>query len=504
MRIETWTMNADGTNQHRANTEIKNLLTGRWSLDGKKVIFRKDDDNKTVYLADADGRNEIALPFTPGNLDWSPDGSQVVYQARGSEGSEIFLYTLKTGHSVNLTDNKSAAADPSFSPDGKQIAFTSWRDGNAEIYVMQTDGSNVRRLTNHPAFDNFPVFSPDGTQIAFQSNREDERVEVYLQNLNDDTPPKRIIHSSSLTGLTAKCWSPDGTQMLFYTSQSGKDQIVLANVDPFPARTILSDEAADLSFPRVSADGKQILYEARLADRSLELRLTDLETKQTRTLFKTEPDYPMSFHLAPAWSPNNSIIAFSSRANGNSEIFSIKSDGTGLKNLTNNPLLDEDPVFSLDGQEIVFARDNFGRAQLYRMDLNGGNQRRITDKQGYEMTPAFSPDGAHLAFAGDREGHGLDIFLLDLQNPDDEKLLTARRSQDSHPAFSPDGRKIAFIASGDRNAEIYLINADGTGLFRLTHGSADKTAPQFSKDGKAIVFAANQKEKFAIYEITLP
>ena len=279
---------------------------------------------------------------------------------------------------------------------------------------------------------------------------------------------------------------------------------MLANVDPFPARTILSDEAADLSFPRVSADGKQILYEARLADRSLELRLTDLETKQTRTLFKTGPDYPMGFHLAPAWSPNNSIIAFSSRANGNSEIFSIKSDGTGLKNLTNNPLLDEDPVFSLAGQEIVFARDNFGRAQLYRMDLNGGYQGRITDKQGYEMTPAFSPDGAHLAFAGDREGHGLDIFLLDLQNPDDEKLLTARRSQDSHPAFSPDGRKIAFIASGDRNAEIYLINADGTGLFRLTHGSGDKTAPQFSKDGKAIVFAANQKEKFAIYEITLP
>jgi Tol biopolymer transport system component len=89
---------------------------------------------------------------------------------------------VATGESVSLTPGISSA-DPSFSNDGTQIAFTSWRDGNPEIYVMRADGSNVRRVTSHPAFDNYPVFSPDGTQVAFQSNREDEHVEVYLQNL---------------------------------------------------------------------------------------------------------------------------------------------------------------------------------------------------------------------------------------------------------------------------------------------------------------------------------
>ena len=43
-RVETWTMNADGTNARRANTEIKSLSAGRWSPDGKKVIFTKDGD----------------------------------------------------------------------------------------------------------------------------------------------------------------------------------------------------------------------------------------------------------------------------------------------------------------------------------------------------------------------------------------------------------------------------------------------------------------------------
>lgn len=501
-RTETWTMNADGTNPRRANTAIATLLTGRWSPDGRKVIFRKDDGRGAIYLADADGANEIALSFVPGNLDWSPDGSKFVYQARDTSGrSEIFLYSLDTGKTANLTNTPASNADPSFSSDGSRIAFTSWRDGNAEIYVMQADGSNVLRVTNHPAFDSYPVFSPDDTQIAFQSNRDDERIEVYRQNLNDSTPPTRLTRSSTTAGLAPKCWSPDGTQVLVYTNRNGKDQIELINVEPLQARLLLGDEAADLSFPRVSASGTRLLYEAMVANRSLELRVIDLNTKRTRTLFKTEPDYPINFHLEPAWSPDESLVAFSVRANGNSEIFVMKADGSGLRNVTRNPLLDTSPAFSRNGKEIVFARDTYGQAQLFRTDLTGDVQRRLTDKPGYEMNPAVSPDGHHLAFAGDRESHGLDIFLLDLARPNDETLLAARRSQDGSPSFSPDGRRIAFIAASDGHPEIYVMNSDGTGLFRVTHSKDEKAAPQFSADGRHIIFSSNRAGRFALYQI---
>ena len=500
-RIETWTMNADGTNQHRANTNIRSLLAGRWSPDGKKVIFTKDGEAQTIYLADADGANEIALPFLAGNLDWSPDGLQFVYQARTPAGtSDLFLYTLATGTSVNLT-NSVASADPSFSSDGTHIAFTSWRDGNAEIYVMRTDGSNVRRVTNHPAFDNYPVFSPDGTQIAFQSNREDEHVEVYLQHLNDSTPPTRLTRSKNVTGLAPQCWSPDGTRLLLYTNQRGNNQIQVTDVEPLPAQLLLGDEAADLGSPRVSSDGTRLLYEARRPDRSLELRLTHLATTRTEKVFKTEPDYPLSFHLEPAWSPDNSLIAFSARANGNSEIFVMNADGSGLRNVTNHPLLDSSPVFLPGGDGILFARDEYGQARLYRTDLTGRGQRRLTGKEGYEMNPAVSPDGAHLAFAGDRESHGLDILLLDLKQPDHETRLAARRSQDGSPSFSHDGKRIAFIATSDGNPEIYVINADGTGLFRVTHSQATEAAPQFSKDDTHIVFSSNRSGRFALYQL---
>ena len=501
--FETWKMNADGTNQRRANTEIKSLRAGRWSPDGKKVIFRKEDDPKNVYLADGDGANEIALPFAVGQGDWSPDGSQFVHELRTANHSgQIFLITIKSLQSVPLTDNQSLNADPSFSPDGKQIVFVSDRDKNVNIYVMQADGSNLRRLTDDPFFDSFPVFSPDGTQIAFQSNREDERTEVYLKNLNDDTPARRLTHTSTGAGIAPKCWSPDGTQILLYIPENGKGRIALADVD-LSQQPVLSDDKADLTSPSLSADGRRIIYQAQTSEDTLELRLTDLGTRRTQTIFKTEDEYE-GFNMTPVWSPDNSLIAFSSKVNGNSEIFTIKPDGSGLKNLTNNPLKDSNPIFSPNGNEIIFVRDNYGPTQLYRMDLNGSNQRRVTGKDGYEMTPAFSPDGAFLAFAGDREGHGLDIFLLNMGNPNDEKVIASRRLHDIDPAFSPDGKKMAFIATSDGNQEIYVMNSDGSGVFRLTHTKADEMMPRFSKDGHSLFYAGNRSGKFAIYELPLP
>jgi TolB protein len=508
-RVESWRMNPDGSNQQRANTEIKNLLNGRWSPDGKKVVFTKEGDNKTLYLADSNGANEMVLPFRAGNMDWSPDGSQLVYQsAKDEKGNhQIFLYTLDTGKNVSLTNGNFGNADPSFSYDGKRIAFTSFRDKSAEIYLMNVDGSNVRRITDHPAYDNYPVFSPDGTQIAFQSNRENERTEIYLQNLESDSPPVKIASHNGETGIHPKCWSPDGTQILFWTNQNGKAQIVLSNVEPYPARLFLSDEKADLNVPRPAPDGRRIIYEARLADRRIELRLTDLETKKTMTLLTTAPDYPQGYLLAPAWSPDGQKIAFADKASGNSEVFLMNADGGGLRKLTNDPLPDSTPVFSPDGGEIIFTRDFYGQARLYRMNLDGSNQRPLTEKGGHNLGPVFSPDGSTLAFSGDRvnaDSRGLDIYLLDFNNPANEKRLTARRFHEAFPAFSPDGKRIAFVSMADGNAEIYLTNTDGTGLFRLTHGKWEENAPQFISGGKKLIFAANRNGKFAIYEIELP
>ena len=509
MRSESWVMNSNGTDIRRANTEIRSLLHGIWSPDANKVVFVKEGDSKTLYLADSDGSAEIVLPIAGGNMDWAPDGSKFVHQVRtGPLTSELRVYTISTGTSVQLSEAGTMAADPSFSYDGKQITFTSFHEGNAEIYVVNTDGSNLRRITHHPAFDNYPVFTPDGTAIAFQSNRENDRTEVFLQNLNIESPPRKIASFEGHTSIGPKCWSEDGTELLVsLVADNRKSQILRTKIDPYPTEPFLSDDTADLGSPRFHPDGRQMAHEARLPDRSLELRVTDLETKKSKTIFKTEANRPPTVQLMPVFSPDGSKIAFVDRQAGNSDIFLINADGGGLRKLTDDPLAETGPVFTPDGEDMIFERNLYGATRLFRAKLDGGGESPLTGFGGYEMTASFSPDGRTMLYAADPQdpaSRGFDIFLADFNYPTEGRRLLSRRFHDVAPSFSPDASKIVFVATSEGNAEIYLMNADGWGLVRLTYNKSNDTGPQFTADGKAVIFSSDRTGKGELYRVALP
>jgi TolB protein len=504
-QTESWIMEADGTNQ-RPVKEVPNLQSGIWSPDGQKVIFGKPQDKSGLFLANADGSNEIALPPSTGNIDWSADSKKIVYQKIDEpSNAEIYLYALETGKTVNLTNSPKFEADPSFSPDGKQIAFIGDRDGNYEIYVMDTAGMNVRRLTDHPSSESHPVFSPDGTQIAFTSDRENESADVYLINADGSGEAKPLTHWSSQETVEPGCWSPDGTQIAFYSDHGGQgDDIYVVSAEIFRPQKLLAEAEQNLGYASYSPDGKQILYQAELKNKSGELRLFTLESGQTRTLLKTEnPD------ILPAFSPDGKWIALQNKMASNTEICLIRPDGSGLTNLTNNAARDLSPAFSPDGRQIVFAsnRDgNFGLFQLYLMNLDGSNQHRIYYSGSISSSPVWSPDGREILFANDKEdgrSGNFEIFSIEPETTEAEKRLTFRQRYDVSPVYSPDGKKIAFVSETDGNAELYMMNADGTGLLRLTRNPATDVAPHFSPDGKHLLFVSNRDGDYAIYRIDL-
>ena len=503
-QMESVVMNADGTNQ----TEFKdfnNFDYGIWSPDEKKVIFLKRGDKTSLYLANADGSNEIALPFSSGNLDWSPDSQKIVYQQKINDvDQDIFVYSLETRQSENVTNNPAFDAVPSFSPDGNQIVFASLRDGNAEIYLMNADGSDVRRLTNHPAWDSHPVFSPDGTAIAFPSDRDNESSDVYLMNA-DGSGVRRLTDWPTNESVGPGGWSPDGTKIAFTADRDGSDDIFVISAEIFHPHLILADENTNLHFPSYSPDGRQIAYQAEIEDKRVELRVFDVENRQSRVLLKTD-----NTEISPVFSPDGTRIAIQIRIESNAEICLIKTDGSGLTNLTQNAARDLSPAFSPDGTQIAFSsnRDgNYGIYNLYVMNSDGGNQHRIySNKGGMSLSPAWSPDGKEIAFANDKEDGRIgnfEIFKIDLEAPGAEKRLTFRRRADGYPAFSPDGKQIVFSSNTDGNAEIYIMNADGTGHLRITRNPAEDMSPRWSTDGKRIIFSSNRDGKFALYEIAV-
>lgn len=497
-------MNADGTDQTEIEVKYPQNYF-HWSPDGSKAIFAKPGDKTARYLANADGSNEITMPLM-GTTDWSVDSKKIVYQSRIGENknSELFIYSLESGKTENITNHPGFDADPSFSWDGKQIVYTSIRDGNADIYLMNSDGSNVRRLTDHRAFDNHPAFSPDGTVITFNSDRENENEDVYVMSADGSNLTKLTHFDKSNETTGPGGWSPDGTKIAFVSNINGNDDIYVTSAEVFQPQLVLADEKSDLQFPSYSPDGKYIVFQSALPDKSGEIRLYDTENRQTRVLLRTE-----NADLAPVFSPDGSQIVFQNKIESNTEICLINADGSGFTNLTQNSARDVMPTFSLIGREVIFASDRnrgSGHFDLFAISLDDGSTRQIyANDAGMSVSPVASPTG-EIVFMNDKEDGqtgNFEIFKIGGEAGSAEQRLTFRRRYDGQPAISPDGKRIAFVSNGDGNAEIYLMNTDGTGLLRLTRNSSADLSPRFSPDGQRIIFSSNRGGKFALYKLTV-
>ena len=102
------------------------------------------------------------------------------------------------------------------------------------------------------------------------------------------------------------------------------------------------------------------------------------------------------------------------------------------------------PALSPDGKRIAFSSKRDGNPEIYVMDSDGRNQERITRSPSLEYMPAFSPDGKYIAYISDRSGNG-DIYLFNIQTKSEQRV-TASRVEEVFPVFSPDGGELFFLS----------------------------------------------------------
>ncbi len=170
-------------------------------------------------------------------------------------------------------------------------------------------------------------------------------------------------------------------------------------------------------------------------------------------------------------------------------------DGSNQTRLTDNPAPDVKPMWSPDGMKIAFQTTRNGKEDVYVMNSDGSSQTRLTDNPAGDLCLSWSPDGKKIAFVSNRDGNR-EIYVMNADGSD-QTNLTNNPSLDIAPSWSPDGKKIAFYslrkdvpdekeygADGgwwyEYNAEIYVMNADGSELTNLTNNSAYEGYPSWS------------------------
>ena len=154
-------------------------------------------------------------------------------------------------------------------------------------------------------------------------------------------------------------------------------------------------------------------------------------------------------------------------------------------------------VYASDVPCIAFSSKRNGNYDIYMMDINGKNLQQLTDRLANETWPTFSPDGQRMAYVSSRDGNE-DIYVMNLTTKVSDRL-TNHPARDFNPAWSPDGRWIAFVSERAGTLDIYKIEPGGANLQQLTHADEKNNTPAWSPDSQFYRFSCFQGPSGYLY-----
>ncbi|TNF28256.1 MAG: hypothetical protein EP314_04050 [Bacteroidetes bacterium] len=196
------------------------------------------------------------------------------------------------------------------------------------------------------------------------------------------------------------------------------------------------------------------------------------------------------------------------------DIFVADLEGNIIAQLTDTEGYDAEPTVSPKGDRIVFTSLRSGDLELYTMNIDGSDVKQITNELGYDGGAFFSPDGEKLIFRSSRPKTDEEIaeyksllaeglvtpteMELYICNADGSELrkLTDLGKANWAPFFHPNGKKVIFSSNHASEKgypfNLYMINTDGTGLEQITYDGVFDAFPMFSPNGEYLLFSSNR------------
>ena len=480
-------------------------------------------------------RQITTWPGLDSNPAFSPDGESIAYSSDHTGSFEIYIRSIAPdARDIQLTTDGQQNFDPAWSPDGKRIAYYSMKRHG--IFVMPALGGVAKQLTE---FGSHAVWSPDGQWLAFQgiSSPDLDGMPMGSSILwivsSQGGEPRQLTQVTSPPGSHyAPSWSPDGKRVAFINWDTVSPQVWSISVSGAELQAITKRGTGDKSWPIYAPDGNSIYFNrgetlwktpvghdsgaavgepVKVADlgstviRNATLSAsgkwlaysaytsTDNLISVPMSPLTNEPAGPPSFltnqpgtrHIAPAFSPDGSRIAFSIIRRGNtSNVWITDADGGNLNQVTTEG--GRFPSWYPDGKRLAFLSVRQGRRKFWSIAAAGGNEKALFETDDIE-TPRMSPDASQVAFNFTKDGI-LNVATMPVGGGE-LKQLTYDRELAGWPCWSPDGQFLAIEIKRGDDTHLAIIPSKGGEPVQLTFERGHSWPYSWSPDGDKIVFA---------------
>ena len=327
--------------------------------------------------------------------------------AQAGKGDPLRLPEEKHLRNIRQLTFGGENAEAYFSKDGKKLIFQSTRDGYPcdQIYEMNIDGTGLRKLSTGKGRTTCSYFLPDGKRFIYSSTHE----------AGADCPPKPDYSRGYV-------WAIYPSYDIFSAKADGSD---LKNITRSPG---YDAEAT------IAPNGKRIVFTS-MRDGDLDIYTMDVDGKNVKRLTNET-----GYDGGPFWSYDSQWIVYRAHHPKNEkevadyrallkenlirpttlEIWVMKADGSGKRQVTSNGKANFAPFFFPDGKRIIFSSnmaDPKGRNfDLYVVNVDGTGTERLTYYEEFDGFPMFTPDGKQLVFASNRNGKvrgETNVFIAD-------------------------------------------------------------------------------------------
>ncbi len=149
---------------------------------------------------------------------------------------------------------------------------------------------------------------------------------------------------------------------------------------------------------------------------------------------------------------------------------------------------------------VAYISTASGKPEVYISDILFTRSRRMTQDNNQALLPELSPDGRSLLYTSYHRSGFPDIFRIDLSN-NQRSVFASFRGLNTGATFSPNGREVAMILSSSGNSELYVSDANGRNIRRLTRTAGLEADPTWSPDGRRLAFTSDDPGRPQIFTI---